>query len=92
MRTTLSLSDENADRLREMAARTRRPFKQVVNDVIRRGLDTLTIEEPQAAYKVEATPMGLRKGFDPAKLSKLESELDIEDFEKTNLQIAKARK
>ena len=86
MRTTLTLDDDNADRLREMAERTRRPFKQVVNDVIRRGLDSLLVEEPQAPYKVKASPMGLRRGIDPAKLSKLEAELDLEAFEKRNPQ------
>lgn len=76
------MEDDNADRLREMAERTRRPFKQVVNDVLRRGLDSMTIEEPQAPYKVKASPMGLKRGIDPAKLSKLETELDLEAFEK----------
>ncbi|MEX0325487.1 MAG: DUF2191 domain-containing protein [Puniceicoccaceae bacterium] len=92
MRTTLTLDDENADRLREMATRTRRPFKQIVNDVIRRGLDSLMVEEVQAPYKVKASPMGLRRGIDPVKLSKLEAELDLETFEKANLQKGKGRR
>ena len=82
MRTTLTLEDDNADRLREMAERSRRPFKQVVNDVIRRGLDSMTIEEPQAPYKVKPSPMGLKAGIDPAKLANFEADLDVEAFGK----------
>jgi hypothetical protein len=84
MRTTLTLDDSNADRLREMAERTRRPFKQVVNDVIRAGLDGLSLEEPQAHYKVKPSPMRLKAGLDPAKLAQVEAELDVEAFGKVS--------
>lgn len=92
MRTTLTLDDENADRLKEMSARTRRPFKQVVNDVLRRGLDSLSVEESQAPYKVKARPMRLRSGIDPMKLAQLESEWDIEGFERMNPKREKAER
>lgn len=82
MRTTLTLDDDNADRLRELAGRIRRPFKQVVNDVVRRGLDSLSVEEPQAPYRVKPSPMGLKPGIDPAKLARYEAELDVEAFGK----------
>ena len=82
MRTTLTLDDDNADRLREMAEHSRRPFKQVVNDVIRRGLDSMAVEEPQAPYQVKPSPMGLKAGIDPAKLAHYEAELDVDAFGK----------
>ena len=83
MRTTLTVEEDNAEGLREMAQRMRRPFKQVVNEVIRTGLRSLTVEETQAPYRVKARPMKLRAGIDPGKLSQFESELDIEKFEST---------
>ena len=38
MRTTLTIDDETARRLREKAHRTGRSFKQVVNEALRSGL------------------------------------------------------
>jgi hypothetical protein len=50
------------DRLQAEARRTRRAFKDVVNDAIRSGLDRRTGEQP-APYRVEARDLGLRKGI-----------------------------
>jgi len=80
MRTTLTLDEDNAERLRELAHRTRRPFKRVVNEVLRRGLGEGGVAEGQEPYRVEATPMRLRAGIDPARLAQMESELEIERF------------
>ena len=38
MRTTLTLDDDVAEKLQDLAHRQRLPFKRVVNDVLRRGL------------------------------------------------------
>ena len=46
MRTTLTLDDDLARTLRREAARAGRPFKEVVNAAIRRGLTT-----PKASAK-----------------------------------------
>jgi hypothetical protein len=87
MRTTLTLDDDNAERLREVAHRTRRPFKTVVNDVIRRGLEEDRVEEVQSPYRVVARPMGLRPGIDPARLAEFEADLDIEHFKQKTARI-----
>lgn len=47
MRTTLTLDDDVAARLEQLRDRDGRPFKQLVNDVLRRGL--AAEEEPVAA-------------------------------------------
>jgi len=39
MRTTLTLDDDVAEKLRTVAHQTRRSFKQVVNDALRTGLE-----------------------------------------------------
>jgi hypothetical protein len=62
-RTTLSLEDDVAARLRDNARRTGRPLKAVVNDAIRAGLDS-TFTRARPPFKVEARPMGLRPGVD----------------------------
>ena len=82
MRTTLTLDDDNAERLRELAYRSKTPFKRVVNQVLRRGLAAERVAEEEPPYRVKASPMGLRAGLDPAKLSQFEAELDVAEFAK----------
>jgi hypothetical protein len=77
------LDADNAERLRDLAHRTRRPFKSVVNEVLRQGLGEDGVAEEQAPYRVVATPMRLRAGIDPARLAQMESELEIEMFSKS---------
>jgi hypothetical protein len=81
MRTTLTLDADNAERLRELAHRTRKPFKRVLNDALRRGLAEGDVREPQAPYRVKAHPMRLRPGIDPGRLAQFESELDVARFQ-----------
>lgn len=82
MRTTLTLDDDNAERLRELAYQSKAPFKRVLNQVLRQGLDAKRIRDEEAPYKVQAMPMGLRAGIDPMRLSHFEAEMDVADFQK----------
>jgi hypothetical protein len=50
MRTTLTLDPDVVQLLEEEKHRQRRPFKEIVNDAIRRGLG------PQARVKARAAP------------------------------------
>ncbi len=61
-RTTLTLEDDVAERLREESRRTGKSFKDVVNESIRAGLDRRPTTLPP--FKVEARNMGLKPGFD----------------------------
>jgi hypothetical protein len=61
-RTTLTLDDDVADGLAAAARRTGRPFRDTVNEVIRRGL-----QRPAPAarpFRVIATDMHGRPGLD----------------------------
>lgn len=61
-RTTLSLEDDVATRLREEALRTGKPLKTVVNEALRAGLDSgVGRSKP---FRVAARDMGLRPGID----------------------------
>ena len=79
MRTTLTLDDDIADFLREQARLLGRPFKQVVNDVLRRGMSPVVREAP-TPYRVNPIHSGLAPGVDPLKLNQLNDELAVEDF------------
>ena len=79
MRTTLTLDDDIADTLKEQARLLDMPFKQVVNDVLRRGMSP-AIRETQAEYRVTPNRSGLAPGIDPLKLNQLNDQLEAEDF------------
>jgi hypothetical protein len=64
MRTTLTLDDHLASALQEAARRSGRPFKQIVNETLRRGLHDLD-RPPARAYRLPVAALGLpRPGVD----------------------------
>jgi predicted transcriptional regulator len=64
MRTTITLDDDVAAKLRSLARRTGRGFGAVVNDTLRRGLARPVASPPRETFKVEARDMGrLRPGL-----------------------------
>jgi len=81
MRTTLTLEDDLALKLKELARSTDRNFKEVVNDAIRKGL---SLGEPppadQERFVVRARACGFRPGVDPTKLNQLYDDLEMEDL------------
>ena len=64
MRTTLTLEDDVATKVRDEMQRTGAPMKQIVNVTLRRGFESPGEEELATPFTVEARPMGLRPGFD----------------------------
>ncbi len=79
MRTTLTLDEDVADFLREQARLQDRPFKQVVNDTLRRGMSP-AVREEGPAYRVRPLRGGFRPGVDPLKLNQLNDELETQEF------------
>jgi len=77
----LTLEDDLARRLKELARSTDRNFKDVVNDAIRKGL---SLGEPPAGdqerFVVRARACGFRTGVDPTKLTQLYDDLEMEDL------------
>jgi hypothetical protein len=76
MRTTLTLDPDVERLLEEEVHRVRRPFKQVVNDAIRRGLAPRLANAPSVPYRVKAHKSKLAPGIDSAGLNKLSDELE----------------
>jgi len=78
MRTTLTVDDDLADRLAELARETLQPFKVVLNAALRRGLGE---QSPTAApFSYQAHPGHLRAGIDDRRLNELVWELDEDRF------------
>lgn len=59
MRTTLTLDDDVAAKLKAEARRTGKPFKQTVNEALRRALATPRSAPPRKAFKVATRDLGL---------------------------------
>jgi hypothetical protein len=78
MRTTLTLDPDVERMLEEEAHRVRRPWKQVVNDAIRRGLTPRLADAPLAPYRVKAHKSALAPGIDASALNRLVDELEDE--------------
>lgn len=80
MRTTLTL-DPDVERLIEQEIhRVRRPFKQIVNDAIRRGLAPRLADAPDKPYRVKVHDGRLQPGHDPLSLNRLADELEADVF------------
>jgi hypothetical protein len=81
MRTTLTLDDDLAERLKELARQSGRTVKEVTNDAIRRGLSVgdapVGVAQP---FRVLAEPRGLRPGVDPLKLNQIYDALETESL------------
>ena len=58
MRTTLTLDDDVAAKLKAQIRKTGRPFREVVNDTLRRGLAATASAPRRAAFRVRARDLG----------------------------------
>ena len=77
MRTTLTLDDEVFHMLREEAARTRRPLREVLNDRLRLGFSKPM--DRRSKFKVEPfDTKGFAPGIDEKKLNQLFDTLETE--------------
>ena len=79
MRTTLTLDDDLADAFKQRAKLLDVPFKQVVNDALRRGLAPEAPED-RSVFRIRPLRGGFRPGIDPMKLNQLNDQLEVEDF------------
>jgi len=81
MRTTLTIDDDLFDRIRQEAARTRKRFRDVLNDRLRRGFSAgATTTKVGPPFRVEAFPtQGFAPGVDEKKLNQLLDVLESED-------------
>ena len=90
MRTTVTLDRDLEQILRETAVRTRKPFKKVLNDALRSALEMQGETRRTEPFVVEARPMGLRAGLDPAGFNRLADDLEAEAFLESNRQTGRS--
>ncbi len=75
MRTTLTLDDDVAAKLRAIMRRTGKPFKQTVNEVLRLGLVSRS-SRPTDRFEVRARALGLRPGVSYDNVEELIEQLE----------------
>lgn len=63
MRTTLTLDEDVAAKLRAESRRTGLPFREVVNETLRRGLASRRATSERKPFKVRARDLGLKPGL-----------------------------
>ncbi|HSL19838.1 MAG TPA: CopG family transcriptional regulator [Candidatus Sulfomarinibacteraceae bacterium] len=79
MRTTLTLDEDLGRRLKELARESGRSFREVVNEVVRRGLSTGERPPDEVEpFRVVPKACGFKPGIDPLKLNQLYDDLEIE--------------
>jgi hypothetical protein len=76
MRTTLTLDPDVARLLEEEMHRARKPFKQVVNDALRRALAPQPTTARRRTYRVQPHAARFLPGLDRARLNALADELE----------------
>ena len=79
MRTTLSIDDDVMDRARAVAAKLRTPFRTIVNEALRAGLDQVEQPAKHHRYKTKPHAMGLRRGRNIDNIQELLAQIEGED-------------
>ena len=79
MRTTLTLDDDVLDKAKDLAAKLHLPFRRVVNEALRVGLQA--VEEPPQTlpYRTRPHKMGLKAGRNLDNIQELLSQIEGED-------------
>ena len=79
MRTTLSIDDDVLDKAKAVAAKLNLPFRRVINEALRTGLQT--VEDPPRIrpYRTRPHQMGLKAGRNLDNIQVLLSQIEGED-------------
>lgn len=79
MRTTLTLDDDVLDKARTLASKLDTPFRRVVNEALRAGLEAIEQPAKTRPYKTQPHKMGLKSGRNLDNIQELLSQIEGED-------------
>ena len=79
MRTTLTLDEDVAQKIKKLAAKLKKPFKVVLNEALRKGLEQ--VEKPQKCRDYRTIPhkMDLREGLSIDNIQELLAQIEGEN-------------
>jgi predicted transcriptional regulator len=80
VRTTVTLDDDVAARIKELAHKRRASFKATLNETLRRGLSAQERTGAVPRFEVEPHAGGFRPGVDQGKLNQLLDALETDDL------------
>jgi len=79
MRTTLTIDDDIVAKLKDEMKRSGRSFREIVNDMLRTGLNLRQQPQKPKKFKVRARNLGLRPGLNYDNIRAL-----LEQIERAN--------
>ena len=79
MRTTLNIDDDVLDRARSVAEKRRAPFRLVVNEALRAGLQAAEQPASTRPYHTRPRKLGLRTGRSLDNIQELVAQVEGED-------------
>jgi len=85
MRTTVTLENDVARMLDDHARRTRKSFKETLNQAVRLGLGRASNAEADFEFVIEPRDMGLRSEIDGAHFNSLLDEMEADVFHESNV-------
>ena len=80
MRTTLTIDDDLIDKARSIATRLQIPFRKVVNEALRAGLETAESSAKSRPYRTRPHSMGLKPGRNLDNIQELLAQIEGENF------------
>jgi len=80
MRTTLTIDDDVLERARAVAAKLHTPFKIVVNEALRAGLEQVEKPANQRPYTTRPHAMGLYEGRNLDNIQELLAHVEGDSF------------
>jgi hypothetical protein len=76
MRTTVTIDDQVAARLKEYGRRRGLSFKETINELLRQGLDAPRAMRAPTAFSVQARPLSQRPGVELDNIADVLERLD----------------
>ncbi len=79
MRTTLTLDEDVAQKTKQLAKILKKPFKVVLNEALRKGLDQVEKPQNRRDYATNPHEMGLREGLSIDNIQELLARVEGEN-------------
>lgn len=76
MRTTLTLDEDVAAKLKSEARKTGKSFRETVNQVMRAGLHSLNEKKPSRKFRIKTRKLHPREGYNLDNIGELLEQLE----------------
>jgi hypothetical protein len=78
MRTTITIKDDVIQRARTVSSKLKKPFRFVINNALRLGLEQVEKPAKRKKYSTTPKPMGLKHGYEIDNIQELLDRIDEE--------------